>query len=144
MVLEIIKYPHKILSAKCESVEFPLTDEIEQLCKDLKETCIHHNGLGLAAPQVGYDLRIFVFNKEEIIINPIIIAGSSKIWSEESCLSIPNASFKVRRWEEITVAYYNIEGKIINDLILKGLESVIFQHEFDHLKGILIKDKEIK
>jgi peptide deformylase len=143
MILEIIKYPHKILRAKCESVEFPLTNEIEQLCNGLKETCAHHNGLGLAAPQVGYDLRIFVIG-ESTYINPIIISGSRKIWSEESCLSLPNQKYKVRRYEKISVAYYNLFGEIINDKIFNGLESIIFQHEFDHLKGILILDKEIK
>jgi len=143
-VLEIIKYPHEILRANCDSVEFPMTETIEGFCQDLKDTCTFHKALGLAAPQIGGDLRIFVFNTEEIIINPIIIAGSSKIWSEESCLSIPNASFRVRRYAEITVAYYNKDGKITNDRVLTGLESIVFQHEYDHLKGILIRDKEIK
>jgi peptide deformylase len=121
-----------------------MTEAVEQAIKDIKETCAFHKGLGLAAPQVGYDLRFFVFNTEEIIINPIIISGSSKIWSEESCLSIPGASYRVRRWKEITVAYYNEHGDIINDRVLKGIEAVVFQHEYDHLKGILIRDKEIR
>lgn len=104
-------------------------------------------GAGLAAPQIGFDKRIILccysrnLQDIEILINPEykpIGNKSSEGW--EGCFSIPNTVAKVNRWNDIKISYYNINGKeVISEL--NGQKARIFQHEFDHLEGVLMPDK---
>jgi len=142
-ILEIIKYKNPILRRKAEAVSV-ITDELKQLIASMIETMKSRDGVGLAAPQVGISKRLIVMQTDSGFfgfINPKIIkTGSAKSIDEEGCLSIPDVRLNIVRADEIEVAALDIEGKVIKiqaaDLIAR-----IFQHEIDHLDGILITDR---
>lgn len=137
-----------ILRAGGERVK-KFDNELKKLVKDMKETMIKASGLGLAAPQVRVNLRIFVLildykKKDEKVItmiNPEILEHSldTEI-AEEGCLSIPNLFAKVERWRGVKVAFFDVEGTR-QILELNGLDAREVQHENDHLDGVLFVDK---
>ena len=152
-VLEILKYPEKSLlqpSVKVETID----DEIKQLVKDMGETMFHDAGVGLAAPQIGINQRIIVYDsnaenpeKEDLerevtaLINPEIIESHGSFISEnEGCLSVPDYRADVKRYERVKVRALNLEGKKL-EFDADGILSVIMQHEIDHLDGILFIDR---
>ena len=98
-----------------------------------------NRGIGLAAPQIGHSLRIFVMDvldEELVCINPEIIESSVEtIIDQEGCLSFPSLTLKVKRSEEIYVSYQNINGKALKRWLTR-LQARCFQHELDHLNGI--------
>lgn len=98
------------------------------------------DGIGLSAIQIGIAKRVFViFNKQvEIFVNPEIIKQEGKLYCNEGCLSLPGYSCIVERSTQIEIISSG-RGKSV----LKGIDAVVFQHELDHLNGILIKDKKI-
>lgn len=106
-----------------------------------------HNGLGLALPQIGVNKAGFIFRKGDhyqIVINPKILNyNKGKRDYSEGCLSIPDQSWIVSRYREIKVVYRD-ENYNIKTEILKGLDAEVFQHEYDHLSGILISDIGVK
>lgn len=124
-------------------------NDLKKLVKDMKETMIKASGLGLAAPQVGVNTRIFVLildykkRDEKIIamINPEILEHSldTEI-AEEGCLSVPNFFAKVERWRGVRVEFFDVEGTR-QILDLSGLDAREVQHENDHLDGVLFVDK---
>lgn len=107
-----------------------------------------HMVWGLAAPQIGVDLCMFVMERSpkntEVIINPQITAfKGERLVMEEGCLSIPNHFGYVFRHQTIEVEYFNGKGTYVVEKF-RGWPARIFQHEFDHLNGVLFTDKEIK
>lgn len=152
-ILNILKYPEKSLSQPSVKVDV-IDDEIKELIKNMGETMFHDEGVGLAAPQVGVNRRVLVYNshatdpdyKEEskeitALINPEIIAGYGSFISEdEGCLSVIEYRADVKRYERVTVKAQNIEGKQM-EFDADGILSVIMQHEIDHLDGILFIDR---
>ncbi|WP_022668390.1 peptide deformylase [Desulfospira joergensenii] len=152
-VLEILKYPEKSLSQPSVKVE-TIDEEIREFVRDMGETMFHDSGVGLAAPQVGVNKRIIVYDshaqdpeKEDSVrevtalINPEIIASSGSFTSEnEGCLSVPDYRADVKRYERVTVRALNLEGKKL-EFDADGIMSVIMQHEIDHLDGILFIDR---
>ena len=100
--------------------------------------------VGLAAPQVGESIQVFVIrweNQDLVLINPrIIFRSRNKVSAEEGCLSLPGISVNVKRSDKIDIEAYNEKG-IIMRMTLEGWLARIFQHEFDHLNGILIIDR---
>jgi peptide deformylase len=152
-ILNILKYPEKSLSQP--SVKVNIIDEkVKNLVKDMGETMFHDSGVGLAAPQIGINQRIMVFDSrvmdselEESIkevtalINPEIIASEGSFISEdEGCLSVVEFRANVKRYEKITVRALDIEGKQM-EFDAQGILAVIMQHEIDHLDGILFIDR---
>ncbi len=110
----------------------------------MKELTDAANGVGLAAPQIGILKNFFIFktsiNHYELVINPEIIRRSSEtIEVEEGCLSCPDIQVKMKRNKEIKVSYFNSLWTL-KTKTLRGSDAIIFQHEFDHLKGKLISD----
>lgn len=106
-------------------------------------------GIGLAGPQVGLDRRIVVANlmgdprkagEEQVFINPEILEKSGEVREEEGCLSLPGMVAILLRAERVVVRYSDIDGKTIKRAA-EGMEAKLFQHEIDHLDGILIVDK---
>lgn len=98
-----------------------------------------HNGVGIAAPQVGLSQRMFIYTKNngdaELAVNPRIISRHGHmIDSKEGCLSHPNINVYVPRYPELVVSYYTMHGAHVR-MELKGDEAIIFQHELDHLNG---------
>lgn len=122
-----------------------IDEDIKALVAEMFKTMKQSDGIGLAAPQVGRNIRLFVVqvNKNEpmVFINPQIIQTSQQLCSmEEGCLSIPRVFEKVLRPETIVIQYFDINGKR-NIIEASGLLARVIQHENDHLDGILFIDK---
>ena len=126
-----------------------LTEGVRDLVRDMKETMLSLNGIGLAAPQVGVNLRVIVIQTMKVgkmvgpvqeMINPVITSYSSEeVEFEEGCLSIPGEYIKIKRPHRIHVKFQDLSGKY-KKWNLKGLEARIVLHELDHLDGILMTD----
>jgi peptide deformylase len=143
MILPIIKYPDPILSQPGEPVtEF--NAELRKLVADMFETTYANQGIGLAAPQVGVSKRVTVIDvsmgknpKDKLaIINPEIIFSEGKLYEEEGCLSFPDIREKVVRAAKVRIRAQDEKGKWFemdgDDLLARA-----FQHEIDHLDGVL-------
>jgi peptide deformylase len=144
------------LRSKSEPFNFQKdSTEIALFTERLKITMIAAQGVGIAAPQVGILRNIFVFVRTdksgypiETVINPHIIAHSDETicFEHDGCLSVPDQSGISKRYKWIEVEYQDERGKIIRETIrgysaTENFAAVIFQHEFDHLSGILYIDK---
>lgn len=150
-ILPIVTYNDEVLRKKTKSVTI-FDDALHSFIDDLFETMYNSEGIGLAAPQVGRSIRIFVIDADSMqeeeeepfgptaFINPVIIAkNGAKIAIDEGCLSIPGVSDKVFRPEEITIKYIN-ERFEEEERTVGGWISRVIQHEYDHLEGILFID----
>ncbi|CAH2032229.1 peptide deformylase [Trichlorobacter ammonificans] len=147
MIRPILSFPDPLLKQKSAPVE-AVTDEVVQLARDMAETMYAAPGVGLAAPQVGVLQRIIVVDvsgKEEAprlitVINPVITHAEGSVYEEEGCLSVPDYSASVSRHERVTVKGLSLEGQ---ERIWQadGLLAIAFQHEIDHLDGILFVDR---
>lgn len=147
-ILNIRKYPDPVLKKKAEPVS-EITWEIQRLIADMAETMYAAPGVGLAAPQVGMSLRVIVIdiNSKEggkggliSLINPEIIEHSGEVAWEEGCLSVPDYSADVRRFEKVVVKGLDGNGKE-KVVAGEGFFAVALQHEIDHLNGILFIDR---
>lgn len=144
---DILIYPDKRLRVKCRSVE-KIDKKVHKLLNDMAETMYKAPGVGLAAPQVGENIRVIVVDvatKEEEsklmeLINPVISESSGSQTSEEGCLSIPGYYGNIKRKKNIIVEALNRDGEqiVIN---AEDILSRVLQHEIDHLDGILFFDK---
>jgi peptide deformylase len=142
--LEIVKYPNDILRRVADPIEVGDTKALEYLQE--MENYINDaskRASGIALPQVGLSLRGFVFmlnGRAEKVINPKIKkVGVDKMTLNEGCLSIDGVKAKVPRPIKIEVEYLNEDFTPVKRK-LKGVDSIVFQHEIDHLNGILIVD----
>ncbi len=124
-----------------------LTDELVDLLDDMYETMLAHDGVGIAAPQIGKNLQMAVVEVDENdrfdLINPRIIDRKGKSVFVEGCLSIPHVFGTVERAEEITVRYYDREGDEM-EVTAYGYLARAIQHEIDHLNGVLFTDKVLE
>lgn len=144
--LLIRTYPDPVLAQKAQPVE-SITPEIETLIQDMIQTMYESEGVGLAAPQVGHSLRIITLDetgpKERkapmVVVNPVFGECTGTKDSEESCLSLPTFSCKVKRYENVCVTGLNEKGEPI-EIKAEGLLAVILQHEIDHLEGKTLVD----
>jgi peptide deformylase len=143
MIREIVKYPDPVLERETEPVtEF--NDELRQFVDDMFESMYAAKGIGLAAPQVGVSRRLTVIDlsfKERpeeriVLINPEIVLREGKQYEEEGCLSLPEIREKVSRAARVKVRAQDLDG---NWFEMEGTELLAraFQHEIDHLDGIL-------
>ncbi|MDO8461335.1 MAG: peptide deformylase [Deltaproteobacteria bacterium] len=148
-ILKIVKYPDPVLKKKSLPVS-KIDRETGRLLDDMLETMYDAPGVGLAAPQVGISQRILVVDVGQLegeerrpdpkaIINPEIIHREGKIIWEEGCLSLPSLIVPVERSAKIIVKALSREGKEIQ-ILAEELLAVAFQHEIDHLDGILLVD----
>lgn len=122
-----------------------ITDEIKEILNNLVETMQNVKGVGLAAPQIGIDKRMFVIDVGDgnirKVINPKIIELSDEIESnEEGCLSIPGVYKPVKRAKYIKIEYTDVNGKVVVEEATELLARA-FQHEYDHLEAILFVDR---
>jgi peptide deformylase len=146
--LKIVHYPHPSLRHKA----VPLTgidDNLRTIAYAMLDLMYTHNGLGLAAPQVGLPFQMFVVNyagdpekkeAEGIYINPSILDKKGTMEGEEGCLSFPQLYQKIRRAKTVRVHAYNLQGQQV-ELELTDLPARLWQHEYDHLHGVLFIDK---
>jgi len=145
-VLKILTLPTESLRQKSEVVDEKRIGkkEFEQLNADLIETMLKKEGIGLAAPQIGKNIRLIVVNTKKgpiLLFNPKIIQRSwQKEWGEEGCLSVPLVFGDVRRHKKITCVFCNRAGAK-DKIKASGLLARVIQHEIDHLDGILFIDK---
>mmetsp|Transcript_1594 Transcript_1594/g.2484 ORF Transcript_1594/g.2484 Transcript_1594/m.2484 type:complete len:260 (-) Transcript_1594:5-784(-) len=147
--LRIVRYPHPALRAKNEEItEFD--DELKALSKNMLKLMYVAQGVGLAAPQVAKNVRLMVFNPEgdekkwlfeTVLVNPEIVERSEGQEQEvEGCLSFPGMSGPVQRAKWIKVKYQDLKGKSKKKKYV-GWEARIFQHEYDHLEGVVYPDR---
>jgi peptide deformylase len=157
MIRPIIAYGDPVLRKKAVEIEADYPD-LNLLLEDMFETMYNSQGVGLAAPQIGLSIRLFIIDAEpfvdedeedveglrdfkRVIINPIIIEETGTEWKfEEGCLSIPGIREDVSRKPDIIVEYYNENFELIEEK-LSGLAARVVQHEYDHIEGILFTDK---
>lgn len=146
-ILPLTKHPTPSLRERSKGVENPTSEKIKKLIRDMHETMIAVEGIGIAAPQVGVNIRLFLVRTDEgycAYMNPVLKGfGWKKIRFEEGCLSVPGVFGPVRRPTSLTIAYTNDQGKKVTEKA-KGLLARVLQHEFDHIQGILFIDKAEK
>ncbi len=160
MILPIIAYGSPVLKRK--AVDIPTNyEDLDGLIKNMWETMYEANGVGLAAPQVGLSLRLFVIDAspfgeddelsteektllsgfKKVFINPQIIEESGEEWPfNEGCLSIPDIREDVKRKDRLVIKYQNSKGEELTE-IYTGLAARVIQHEYDHIEGVLFTDK---
>ncbi len=145
MIRTILTYPNPELKKKSAPVVI-INDAVRQLARDMAETMYHAPGIGLAAPQIGVHQRLIVIDvaphdEPELIvaINPVIVHAEGEAYEEEGCLSVPKYAANVRRHARVVVKGLDLEG---NEQTWKAddLLAIAFQHEIDHLDGILFVD----
>lgn len=149
MILEILHYPDQRLRQVCEPVP-KISDDIRELASNMLETMYAAKGVGLAAPQVGINLRMLVMDpaladgerRPRVIINPEIeLLGEEIISEQEGCLSVPlNYRADVPRASKVLLRGQDLDGKPLHEE-LEGYAAIILQHETDHLDGKLFIDK---
>jgi len=150
MIYPIIMYGDPVLRQKAKEIE-PGSD-IKQLIEDMFETMHNANGIGLAAPQIGKSMRLFVVDGtimddepgmaefKKVFINPLIVEEQGEPWEyEEGCLSIPNIREKISRKEKLKIRYYD-EAWNLQEEKFDGLKARIIQHEYDHIEGKMFVD----
>lgn len=146
-ILQIITDPNPILRKKSIEIKDIKSKQFQQLCLDMAHTMKEKDGVGLAAPQIGKNIRLIVVNTKEgaiCMINPKIIRKSLiKEWGEEGCLSVPGKYGQVKRNKKITYCYLDKLGEE-KKMSAQGLMARVIQHEINHLDGILFIDKAKK
>ncbi len=147
-VRKVLKYGEKSLREPSKEVH-KVSRKITDLVDDLLDTMYAQNGVGLAAPQIGVNYRVFVIDvstdKEPlnpiVFINPKIIKKSGAIISNEGCLSFPQAYTDVKRYKNVMVKAMDVKGRSFTIEATDGcLLARAIQHEFDHLNGVLFID----
>lgn len=160
MILPIIAYGDPLLKRESVEIEkdYPM---LRELISDMFETMYNAKGVGLAAPQIGKNIRLFIVdgspfadeegeepdprakgieNFKKVFINPIIEEESGTKWAfQEGCLSIPSIRENVSRKEAVTISYYD-ENWNLKEEKYTGYQARIIQHEYDHIEGILFTD----
>jgi peptide deformylase len=160
MILPIVAYGDPVLRKVGVEIDADYKD-LELLISNMKETMANAHGVGLAAPQIGKAIRLFVIdaspfadddelsdeeqkvleNFKHVFINPKIVKEEGEEWAfNEGCLSIPDVREDVFRKPIITIEYYN-ESFEKQTSVLDGLAARVFQHEYDHIEGVLFTDK---
>ena len=146
MIRDVLHDPNPELRIVSQPVadERILSADMQKLVKDLLETMVAENGVGIAAPQVGVHERVIIAETDEgpqAFFNPEITERSFKmVDSEEGCLSVPGKWGFVKRHRGVTVTATNAKGESVT-MKADGLLSIIFQHEIDHLDGVLFIDR---
>lgn len=162
MIREIVQYGHPVLRQRCRTIT-EVDDGIIELVADMLDTMVDANGVGLAAPQVGVDLRLAVIDVSHdpecvsflkvdgedadlmsvmplVFINPELEFGQAKEFGMEGCLSIRGIRAEVRRPETVKATLPQLDGSVMV-LETDGLLARALQHEIDHLNGVLFVDR---
>jgi peptide deformylase len=146
--MKIVHYPHPALRHAAK----PLTSidkQIQLYVGEMKGLMYEARGLGLAATQVALPFQLLVMNitgdpnqpeSEEVFINPVIVERKGSVDDEEGCLSFPGLYQKVRRAKTVKVQAYDLKGRLV-EKVVNDLEARAWQHEIDHLNGVLFIDK---
>ena len=144
-ILPVLKFPNKILKTKAKPVE-KITDADRRLVRDMIETMYAEQGVGLAANQVGVLKQLFVASPDQVkgqelvLFNPRIVKSQGTMKEFEGCLSVPEFYEPVNRSKKVWLEAMDLNGKEMK-MVGEGLLSRIFQHEIDHLNGILFIER---
>ncbi len=152
MILPIVAYGDVILKKEAKEIEKDYPN-LDKLIENMYETMYAAEGVGLAAPQIGKSIRLFIvdadpFSEDEpalkgfkkTFINPIIIEEEGKEWGfNEGCLSIPGIRENVNRKPKIVIEYYDENFNLVEEEY-EGLAARVIQHEYDHIEGVLFTD----
>ena len=156
MILPIVAYGDPVLHKVADEIgqDYP---GLDALIANMYETMYNAQGVGLAAPQIGRGIRLFVVDAspfaeegsedfdlltglKKTFINPIIIEESGEEWGmEEGCLSIPDVRETVFRQEKVVIEYYTEDWELVEETYT-GLAARVIQHEYDHIQGVLFTD----
>jgi peptide deformylase len=143
--IRVVNFPDPALRRKCAPIEV-IDDAIRMLAARMVQLMHAHKGVGLAAPQVGIPVRLFVCNpvaepgRDTVHINPRLFDGEGLEEREEGCLSLPEITVSMRRASRISIESTDLEGRT-TVVKAEGLLARIWQHECDHLDGRLIIDR---
>ena len=149
-IREIRKYPDPVLRKKAALVK-NIDDDLRKLVDDMVDTMYAEPGVGLAAPQIGVSLRLMVTDitvgeKPDsliVLVNPRIVSTSGRVIDEEGCLSIPDIRAEIPRAESVEIRGWDLDQQEVS-VKGQGYLARAFQHEMDHLDGILIWDRMSK
>jgi len=146
---EVLKFPDRRLAEVSEPIE-EVTDEIRLLARDMLDVMYDEPGIGLAAPQMGETIRLIVVDTEWteegaeknplVLVNPEIVEREGKLSWSEGCLSVPDFQAEVERAESVRLLATDLDGQELA-IDAEGIRAVCFQHEVDHLDGILFIDR---
>ena len=139
--LPILVYPHPTLKKNSKRLR-KVTEDTKQLLLDMAETMSSASGIGLAAPQIGVSQRLITVNTGEklyLLVNPRIVKREDEELADEGCLSFPGMVATIKRSLLVKVKGLDEEGKRV-EVEAEGLLARVFQHEIDHLNGVLIID----
>ena len=162
MIYSIVAIGDPVLKTKAKNLaaDLPAAD-LQQLVADMFETMYYAHGVGLAAPQIGKGVRLFVMDSGPMVevdeedqedeeleapvkrafINPVMVSVTGEEWGfEEGCLSIPGVRELVNRHADIVLRYED-ENRQVHEEAFSGMAARIIQHEYDHLEGVLFTDK---
>jgi peptide deformylase len=143
--MELVYYPEEILARPCAPVK-DFDDSLTSIVSQMTRLMYESRGVGLAAPQVGLDMRLVIIdqslgsdrNSHMTMVNPKVVwASKNAIAFSEGCLSIPNVKVSVTRPESVEVEYQDVEGNTCRSS-LGGWEARIAQHEIDHINGLVM------
>ncbi|MDB5288965.1 MAG: pdf [Phycisphaerales bacterium] len=143
--IQIVLYPDPRLKKPSTSVK-QFTPDLRELADTMLALMREHHGVGLAAPQIGKNIRLFVMNAtgkpedDRVYLNPILTEAEGDDEAEEGCLSIPELRVKVVRAKRLQMDAQDLEGKPIHE-ISEGFVARVWQHEADHLNGVLLIDR---
>ncbi|MBL3657083.1 peptide deformylase [Fulvivirga sediminis] len=150
MIYPIVVYGDPVLKKKAEDIKKGEID-VKTLSEDMFETMNAASGIGIAAPQIGKSIRMFVVDGtpiededmegfKKVFINPQMIEETGEAWAfEEGCLSIPNVREEVSRNAKIKIKYFD-ENWVEHEDEFDGMKARIIQHEYDHIEGVLFTD----
>lgn len=143
MILDVVKWTDDNSNVlRLENEDVPVKSDVLELVENMFETMIDGKGIGLAAPQIGKNINIFVVKFErykQTFINPVIEPRGKDVLMGEGCLSVPDLQVSIKRPEKVFIKYYDAEWNYHEDEF-GAIVSRIIQHEYDHLIGKLIID----
>jgi len=146
--MKIVRYPHPSLRVVARPLA-AIDDKVRKQAEEMIALMLEHKGLALAGTQVELPYRMIVMNvqaegikreEEGVYFNPVILERKGTQEGDEGCLSFPELFQKIRRAKTVRVQAYNLKGELI-DRVVQDLEARVWQHEIDHLDGILFIDK---
>ncbi len=146
--MEVLVYPHPVLR-RGGKVVTQFDADLQKLSAQMMEAMYEEGGVGLAAPQVGIELKLLVLNPsgdpkersgELTLLNPRITRKKGREFGEEGCLSFPGIQAEVERWIDITITYQDLAGAE-QTMKAEGWLARIIQHELDHLDGVVFVDR---
>lgn len=141
----ITYYPAEVLARRAESVS-EINDNIRQFAEKMMDIMLENSGIGLAAPQAGISLRMFIISLDstrantKVFINPTIVPEGELNSAEEGCLSVPGIYTKISRQKKCSVTATDLEGNEFTDSG-EGLYARALQHEYDHIEGVTIVNR---